>query len=142
MDGATSCETLRDIIVSHFPSEDALYAVKVTGLFSALETRSVPAQEKPYVPLDEALKDEVVFDLYAVEATMAGFWLPAVLGNVNATGFHFHALTKDETTGGHVLDCETLEVKVEIDRTDELQIRFGASHGRHPKLPHPPSVVP
>jgi acetolactate decarboxylase len=128
--GYTSCDGLRDRIESRFPSEDALYAVKVTGLFADLETRSVPPQEKPYVPLAEALQNEVVFDLSSVEATMVGFWLPAVLDNVNAAGFHFHALTRDETTGGHVLGCDTLDVSVEIDRSDELQVRFGTRFGK------------
>jgi acetolactate decarboxylase len=139
--GDTSCDALRDTIESRLPSEDALYAVEVTGLFSYLETRSVPPQEKPYVPLAEALQNEVVFPLYSVEATMVGFWLPAVLDDVNAAGFHFHALTRDETTGGHVLDCDTLNVRVEIDRSEELQVRFGTRRGhRPPRRPRPTDV--
>jgi acetolactate decarboxylase len=86
----------------------------------------------------EALSGQVVFDLHSVEAVMVGFWLPAVLGNVNVAGFHFHALTKDETAGGHVLGCEAADVKVEIDRADELRIRFDAAHRpRHRSHPRP-----
>jgi acetolactate decarboxylase len=136
VEGVTSCATLRDIVQSRLASKDTLYAVKVTGTFLSLRTRSVPRQEKPYVPLAEALEDQVVFDLYSVDATMAGFWLPAVLSEVNAAGFHFHALTRDETAGGHVLDCETLDVRVEIDRTDELQVEFGAPGRRLGPPPH------
>jgi alpha-acetolactate decarboxylase len=78
----------------------------------------------------------------SVEATMVGFWLPAVLDNVNAAGFHFHALTKDETTGGHVLGCDTLNVSVEIDRSDELEIRFGTRHGNRPPGHRRPTDAP
>lgn len=128
---AASCETLRAAIRRRFRSETVPYAIKVTGLFSTLETRSVPPQEKPYPPLDEALKQQVTFDHFFVEATMAGFWMPEVLGNVNATGFHFHALTKDEDAGGHVLDCEAASVTVAIDRAATLEILFGKTVSKH-----------
>ena len=73
---------------------------------------------------------------------MVGFWLPAVLADVNAAGFHFHALTKDETAGGHVLGCEALEVRVEIDRADELRIQFATRRPRRSELLHEPTPVP
>jgi acetolactate decarboxylase len=127
LEGPVSCSALGEAIRAHFASEELVYAIKVSGEFSALVTRSVPAQEKPYVPLAEALRDQVVFDFYFVDATMVGFWVPPVLSEVNASGFHFHALTDDETAGGHVLDCEALSVGVEIDRTDRLDVQLGSS---------------
>ena len=125
LDQTTSCDALRELILEHLPAEDVPYAVKVTGFFSTLQTRSVPPQQKPYVPLDQALQEQVVFDFFFVDATMVGFWLPEVLTNVNAPGFHFHALTNGNTAGGHVLNCEVLDVTVEIDTTEVLQIQFG-----------------
>jgi len=127
--GPLSCEALEAAISSRFKANDLPYAIKVSGIFSELQTRSVPPQEKPYPPLDEALKGQIVFDFHSVEATMAGFWLPAVLSDINAAGFHFHALTLANTAGGHVLDCVVLDAKVQIDRTDELEIRFGRAKG-------------
>jgi acetolactate decarboxylase len=127
IEGPVSCSALGEAIRARFASEELVQAIKVTGEFSRLVTRSVPAQEKPYVPLAEALQDQVVFDFYSVEATMVGFWVPPVLSDVNVSGFHFHALSADETAGGHVLDCEALSVKVEIDATDGLDVRLGSS---------------
>ena len=125
LEGPASCSALNEVIRARFDSDELPRAVKVTGEFSELVTRSVPAQEKPYVPLEAALKEQVVFDFYYVEARMVGFWIPPVLGEVNVGGFHFHALTNHNTAGGHVLDCETLNVKVEIDTADSLDIRLG-----------------
>lgn len=127
--GPLSCEALEAAISSRFKADDLPYAIKVSGIFSELQTRSVPPQEKPYRPLDEALKGQIVFDFHSVEATMAGFWLPAVLSDINVAGFHFHALTLANTAGGHVLDCVVLDAKVQIDRTDQLEIRFGRAKG-------------
>ena len=94
--GATSCSELHDLLLSRFPSDQLLYAVKVTGRFTALKTRSVPEQEKPYPPLAEVIpQQQVVFEFAAVDATLAGFWLPSVLSDVNVAGFHFHAIMTD-----------------------------------------------
>lgn len=120
----TSCTELYALLQNRFPSQELLYAIKVKGRFTRLTTRSVPAQEKPYVPLAEALQQQVVFEFSNVDATLAGFWLPAVLNEVNVAGFHFHALTEDASAGGHMLDCEVGNVKVEIDFTNELQVKF------------------
>jgi acetolactate decarboxylase len=131
IEGPTSCDTLGDAIRARFVSDELVQAIKVTGRFSSLLTRSVPAQEKPYVPLADALEEEVRFGFYDVDATLVGFWVPAALSDVNVGGFHFHALTDDETSGGHVLDCAPLSVKVEIDVTDRLDVQLGSS----PKTP-------
>jgi len=128
--GPTTCEALHDRIAERLTSDGTVYAIRVRGLFSWLLTRSVPRQEKPYRPLAEVLAEQVEFNLFSVEATLAGFWMPEVLADVNAAGFHLHALTRDRTTGGHVLDCEASDVSVEIDRTDELRILFGTSRSR------------
>ena len=86
----------------------------------------VHVQEKPYVPLVKALAEQIVFKFVYVDATLVGFWLPEVLKDVNAAGFHFHALTMDEQAGGHVLDCEVLNATVEIDFIDNLEVEFGS----------------
>ena len=95
----------------------------------------MPAQEKPYVPLAEALQQQVVFEFEQVDATLVGFWLPAVLADVNVAGFHFHAITADTMAGGHVLDCEVWDVEVGIDYTNELQVQFADRKRPHPSRP-------
>jgi acetolactate decarboxylase len=125
--GEASCQTLLTAIEQRLPSRDLPYAIRLAGSFSMLQTRSVPAQSPPYRPLAEALRDQVVFMLEDVDATMVGFWLPQVLQNVNASGFHFHAITSDHHAGGHVLDCESVDLTVDIDATGESRILFADS---------------
>ncbi len=97
---------------------DAAYAIKVHGQFDELTTRSEDRQEKPYAPLADVLKDQIKFELTNVDATMAGFRLPDYMSGSNAAGYHFHALTEDQQAGGHVLDCRTKSITVEIDAID------------------------
>lgn len=136
----TSCTELHELLQQRFPSNSLPYAIKVSGYFTSLTTRSVPRQVKPYPPLAEALQQQVVFNLDQVEATLAGFWLPAELSGINVAGFHFHAITEDALSGGHVLGCEAFDVEVEIDYTTELQVQFTDSERPRykPKVGHEP----
>lgn len=124
VDSEISCNELQEVIKTHFTPEGSLYAIKITGEFSSLKTRSVPAQQKPYEPLVYVLPNQVVFNFENVEATLAGFWFSEDLSQINAPGFHFHAITENSMAGGHVLDCNAYNVLVEIDPMDEVRIKF------------------
>jgi acetolactate decarboxylase len=100
----------------------APYAVKVEGQFATLVTRSEERQTPPYAPLEEVLQGQIEFQLDDVTATMSGFRLPDFMANANAAGYHFHAITEDRQAGGHVLDCQTSNVSVEVDAIDSWQV--------------------
>ena len=137
----TGCTELYELMQDRFPSDQLLYAIKVSGRFTTLTTRSIPAQQKPYVPLVEALEEQVEFDFSGVYAVLAGFWLPEVINGVNVSGFHFHAIMTDTMTGGHVLDCQVEDIKIEIDYTNELQVQF-ADYNHPDPHSHPPMQKP
>jgi acetolactate decarboxylase len=106
------------------PSRNVFYAIKIEGRFSRVQARSVPAQEKPYPPLSEAIADQAVFELENVEGTMVGFWCPAYVGDINTPGYHLHFITSDLTAGGHVLDLLLGEVTVYIDETPDFSMQL------------------
>ena len=122
IDGPLECTDLEKYILSLLPSDNIFYAIKIDGRFESMKTRSVPKQSEPFPPLAEVVKKESVFELGGVEGTIAGYWFPEYLSGVNAAGFHFHFLTADEKTGGHVLDCKAGKVRIGIDYNDDLQI--------------------
>lgn len=105
-----------------FPTRNAFYAVKVTGTFKMVKTRSVPAQNKPYRPLAEVVKTQPVFDLTDVAGTLVGFWCPSFVKGVNVPGYHLHFLRADGKQGGHVLDFVVDKAMMEIDDTRELSL--------------------
>ncbi len=110
---------LRAYLDTLLPTENIPYAIKITGTFSAMQTRSVPRQEKPYRRLLDVLKTQPTFQLQEVEGVMLGFRLPAYMDVANAPGYHFHFITADRDAGGHVLDCQVRAVTAQIDHTSE-----------------------
>lgn len=122
IDGPLGCGDLEKYILEQLPSDNIFYAIKIDGKFESVKTRSVPRQSQPFPPLAEVVKIQSVFELENVEGTIAGYWFPDYLSAVNAAGFHFHFLTADKKTGGHVLDCRAGKVKIGIDYNDDLQI--------------------
>jgi len=102
------------------PSDNMFYAIRIDGRFEYVKARSVPGQEKPYPPLSEVVEKQTVFEFQDIEGTMVGFWCPAYVGDLNASGYHMHFLTAGREAGGHVLELRLGEVTVHIDETPDL----------------------
>jgi acetolactate decarboxylase len=84
-------------------------AFRFKGRFSALTTRSVPAQREPYPPLMKVINEEqVTFELKNVKGTLVGFRSPAEMKGVGVPGYHMHFISDDRLNGGHILKA-TLE---------------------------------
>lgn len=88
----------------------AIVAFKIHGLFSYIRFRSVAAQKKPYPALTIAVKDQKIFEKANIEGTLVGFYFPAYMSGVNVEGFHWHFISLDKTSGGHVLDYQADKV--------------------------------
>lgn len=91
---------LQELILSELPTPNIIYAVKITGDFLYVKTRSVPKQLKPYPRLIEVTKNQPTFEMKNVKGIIMGYWLPEYLGGVNMAGFHFHFLTNDKKEEG------------------------------------------
>jgi acetolactate decarboxylase len=102
------------------PTPNVFYALKLTGTFQIMTTRSVPSQKKPYRPLSEVVKKQPVFTLRNVEGTIVGFRCPSYVKGINVSGYHLHFLTADRKAGGHVLDFKVEKATMEIDETREF----------------------
>jgi len=124
-----TCNELESYIETLFPSKNIFYAVKIEGSFDHIKTRSVPRQKKPFPPLTEVVKHQSYFELDKANGTMAGFWFPAYMKDINAAGFHLHFITDDRQAGGHVLDCTVSSVKIEIDYSRDLDLSLPETSG-------------
>jgi len=99
-------------------------AIKITGNFSNIRTRSVPRQSRPYPPLLDVLKNQPEFALKNVSGTIAGFRLPVYMKNINAPNYHFHFITTDHSAGGHLLDFTAWDLTIEIDTKHHIAIQL------------------
>lgn len=116
------CAGLKKYIEDALPAKNIFYAIKVSGEFEQMRTRSVHEQEKPYPPISEVVKEQSEFDLKNIKGTIVGFWMPMYIGGVAQAGFHFHFISDDRKSGGHVLECKTKNVVVDIDHIRDIEI--------------------
>lgn len=116
--------SLQDFVDSSLPGLGNVYAVRIDGDFSYLKVRSVPLQQKPYPPLEQVIKNQTVFELRDIQGTMVGFRFPSSLAGVNVPGYHFHFISKDGSSGGHVLDCVLKSGQAGTAVTSDLVLRL------------------
>jgi acetolactate decarboxylase len=95
-------------------STNLIYAIRVTGHFADLHTRTVMEQHQPYPPLTEATEGQAEARFTDVAGTLVGFRTPDFEQGISVAGYHLHFLNDDRTAGGHVLDftCERCDVAV------------------------------
>jgi len=115
VDPLISYEELQTYIDSRLKTPNLPVAVKITGIFAAVEARSVPKQSKPYPKLAEVVKEQSIFQFADIRGTMVGYRLPAFVKGINVPGYHLHFLTRDGKAGGHVLKLITGYVEVKLD---------------------------
>lgn len=111
---------LSDFMSGILPTSNIFYALRIDGVFSYIKTRSVPAQQKPYLPLTEVTANQPVFEFSIVEGTIVGFLCPAYVAGVNVPGYHLHFLTSNRNAGGHVLDFIVKQAVISVDYTSEF----------------------
>ena len=114
-DSIGSYDQLKSYLKKMIPGKNIFYAFKIEGIFSFIKTRSVPRQQKPYLPLVDVVKHQTTFEFHQVKGTMVGFWCPAFMKGINVPGYHFHFITADRKAGGHVLASSMQNVTVNID---------------------------
>ncbi|MEU3183362.1 acetolactate decarboxylase [Streptomyces sp. NPDC006923] len=108
-------------------SENLVYAVRITGTFSTMRTRTVMAQTPPYEPLTEATKGQAETDFTDVTGTLAGFRMPDYEQGVSVAGYHLHFLNSDHTRGGHSLDFRMDRGDITISTASELHLSLPRS---------------
>jgi acetolactate decarboxylase len=105
--------------------KDRFYAFRVDGTFATVQTRSVPAQQKPYPILSEVTKKQAVFNFESVKGSLIGFWCPETVGSINVPGYHLHFISDDRTKGGHLLNISFDSAKAMIDETRFFEMEIG-----------------
>lgn len=120
IDKPVNYDSLRALINKKLPSHNQFYGFRIHGTFDYMRCGGVPKQEKPYTKgLDELLPIRPVFEQENVTGTMVGFYCPQFIGNINVAGYHLHFVSEDFSFGGHVLDFNTSNLKVELDYITE-----------------------
>lgn len=113
---------LKERIDQSLPSTNLIVAVRVTGDFSVIRTRTVTEQHRPYPPFAEATRDQQEVTFRSVSGTLAGFRMPDYEQGVSVAGYHSHFVDVDRRHGGHALDYDLTRGRVEISVRSELHL--------------------
>jgi acetolactate decarboxylase len=119
----TSIKALNSAVEKGLPSRNVFYAIRIDGQFSFVKARAIPKQNKPYKPLAQVVKHQVVVQ-FTGKGTLVGYYSPPFVKGVNVPGFHWHFLTQDRTGGGHVLDCSFAPTTARLDSLRTLSVRL------------------
>ncbi len=113
---------LESYLDKHIPTKNIFYAIRIDGTFDYIKTRAVPAQEKPYPPLAEAVKEQTTLEFNDMEGTIVGFRYPDFAQGLGLPGYHMHFITFDRSSGGHLLDCTVKNASISIDEISGLEM--------------------
>ena len=118
-----SLEELNRAVLRVLPSKNLFCAIRIDAEFPFVRVRAIPRQERPYKPLTEVAREQVVVRLSG-EGTLVGYYSPAFVRGVNVPGFHWHFLTQSRAQGGHVLDCALEPADARLDILHDLTVRL------------------
>lgn len=117
-----------DTLVSEqIPSPNLNYAIRVTGHFSTVRTRTVARQHRPYPTLTEATEGQAEATFTDIAGTLAGYLSPSYEQGITVAGYHLHFLDESRTQGGHCLDFTLTSGAVAIDTITALHLSLPQS---------------
>ena len=108
-------------------SPNLIYAIRMTGHFAELHTRTVMAQKPPYPPLTQATEEQAEAVFADVSGTVVGFRTPEFEQGISVAGYHLHFLNDERTGGGHVLDFTVERGTVAVSGASQLHLSLPTS---------------
>ena len=103
---------------------NAFYAMRVKGDVLGDDDAGGAGSEKALRAVVREVKTQPKFPFENVAGTMVGFRGPPYIATLNASGYHFHVLTADQTGGGHVLSFTVDHAVLEWMRIDVSEIGY------------------
>ena len=106
------------------PSGNYFHAVRISGSFTNVVTRTVTKQSKPYPPMRDAVGDdkEITFD--NARGIIGGFRTPKYAKGIGIPGCHVHFIDEERTSGGHVLDYTVDDATIELCPGTDMELHL------------------
>jgi acetolactate decarboxylase len=110
------------LIDKSVPTKNLIYAIRITGSFAEVRTRTVMEQRPPYPPLTAAAEGQQETTLRDVMGTLAGYRTPDYEQAINVAGYHLHFIDREHLHGGHVLDFRLGDGQIDIGIESDLHL--------------------
>ena len=121
IDRVESFDELTAQLDSRRNTGNLFFAARIDGHFAHIRTRAL-CKTVSGVSLVEATAHQPKFALTDVSGTAVGFWTPLYARTINVAGWHFHFVTDDRTGGGHVLDCQGVQLRAQLQDLADVRI--------------------
>jgi len=108
-------------------SANLIYAIRITGRFAELHTRTVMEQKPPYPPLTQATEGQAETRFSDATGVLVGFRTPEFQQGISVAGYHLHFLNEDRTGGGHVLDFSLEHGDIAVSGASQLHLSLPTS---------------
>lgn len=116
-----SLDALDQALDAHRPSENAFVGIRIDGTFDSLSLRAACAAA-PGENLVQATAHQSEFTEEAIDGTIVGFWAPEYAQALNVPGYHFHFISNDRSTGGHVLDLRATSLIAKLHTESDIHL--------------------
>ena len=116
LENISSIEVLKEKLAPYVEKNpNIFYMLKATGTFGKMHVRSCYACEKPYPTLSEAASHQKEFQYQNVSGSVIAVYCPPYVEGINLPGWHFHFLSQDKTTGGHILGLQADSLSLQLN---------------------------
>ncbi|MCX5617886.1 acetolactate decarboxylase [Bombella sp. TMW 2.2543] len=115
-------EEFEELVNELIDNPNLFGAVRFTGEFEKVDTRTVFCQHKPYPGMLEVVAKQPTFSMGEISGVMLGFRTPPYMQGINVAGYHLHVLSDDRKHGGHVTNYRVKSGKLEVARISDLEI--------------------
>jgi acetolactate decarboxylase len=126
---AGTLEELEQALQPILPQPNLFVAVRIHATFDRMVLRAVPRQTPPYRPLAEVVKQQAQWSREQIPGTLIGIRCPNWVTGMSVPGFHWHFLSDDRQTGGHVFDCRLSSGTLAFTPCDTWVIRLSDQLG-------------
>ncbi|QHN03772.1 acetolactate decarboxylase [Granulicella sp. WH15] len=126
IENASTFEELTKFCDQYRDSENLFYAFRIDGHFEHVHTRAMKATLDG-LPLAKAAAIQPEFDFRDIDGTLVGLWSPQFSSALNVAGYHFHFLSKDRTKGGHLLQCNGMDLRIRVERLNDFHLSLPES---------------
>ena len=122
-EGFKDIEELKELLKPYTDENpNIFYMLVMSGSFDFMHVRSCYACEKPYPTLSEAASHQKEFKYENVEGKVIAVYCPPYVEGMNLPGWHFHFLSEDKTSGGHILGLAGKDISYQIEPITEWEL--------------------
>jgi len=107
-------------------SDNLFYAFRIDARFDTLHARSVRSSPTA-TSLETAGSNEAKFAWNNTSGSLVGLWSPQFSSSFSVPGYHFHFISDDRRTGGHLLDCSFRMAVAHVQVLTEYEVALPSS---------------